>query len=827
MSAGPTLTTATRRPIPLQVRDDLVYEQIEFQGVTYWVIKDPVGLKYFRLQPEQYHALQLLDGNRNLEELRDALHEILPTVRLQLTDIQHLITDLHQKGLVFSNRYGQGAALAKLNLEEKKKKLLSTVRSLLYIRLPGWDPERTLQWMYPLVRWLYHPVTVTLSVLFVIASWILVAVQFETFAAQLPEFQQFFSWSNLMYLWITLGTCKVIHEFGHGLTCKHFGGECHGMGIMLLVFSPCLYCDVSDSWMLRSKWKRIMIGAAGMYIEVLISALAIFIWWNTKPGMIHHLCLNVFFVTTISTVVWNANPLMRFDGYYMMSDLLEIPNLRPKADRLLRDWFGWYCLGIEIKPDPFMPERGRAGFVIFAIAAGLYRWFILAAITIFLYTVLKPYGLQSIGIMLAVVSMTMIVVNLVVNVYKQVTAPRIEPLSRPKIIFSLGLLLTVIVGGLSIPLPLHVEAMFLIEPHDVRHVYTAATGRLDTRPVQPGQQVQAGTTLAVLSNPALELEELRLEQEEQSQIIRVSVATALDDRAREELARARRQSIRNQQAEFQKQVDRLTIIAPCAGTVIAPPRVAAPRLEARRHQLSAWHGTPLEQRNLHCFLPERTHLLSIAPDNDFQAVVLIDQTDRNDLVSAEESLGFSGTASPDGLTVSTVLPGSSADKAGLRPGDRIVAMDGSAVTRLVDLLPDTPADGPPRALSLELAAMTSDSRGRTLTVAPTTTPTRVELKFDHLPHRIYEGFVEKISRRNLEFVPELLSNKLGGEVPTVTDSQGRERLVSPSYQATVMLREDALLLRTGLRGRSRFLVDTRTAYQWLYRWYRHTFKFRL
>ncbi|MDP7274582.1 MAG: PqqD family protein, partial [Planctomycetaceae bacterium] len=104
MSAGPTLTTATRRPIPLQIRDDLVFKQIEYQGVSYWVIKDPVGLKYFRLQPEQYHVLMLLDGNRNLEELRDALHERLPTVRLQLTDIQHLITDLHQKGLVFSNR---------------------------------------------------------------------------------------------------------------------------------------------------------------------------------------------------------------------------------------------------------------------------------------------------------------------------------------------------------------------------------------------------------------------------------------------------------------------------------------------------------------------------------------------------------------------------------------------------------------------------------------------------------------------------------------------------------------------------------------------------
>ena len=828
MSSAASLTTANRRPIPLQVRDDLIFERIEYLGISYWVVKDPVGLKYFRLQPEQYHALQLLNGDRHLEELRDALHDELPTVRLQLSDIQHLITDLHQKGLVFSNRIGQGASLAKLNFEEKKKKLFNTMRSLLYVRLPGWDPEAVLARLYPLVRWIYHPTTVTLTLLFVISSWVLLAVQFDTFTAQMPEFQQFFSWPNLLYLWITLGTCKVIHEFGHGLSCKHFGGECHAMGVMLLVFSPCLYCDVSDSWMLKSKWQRIAIGAAGMYIEVVISAIAIYIWWNTQSGLIHHLCLNIFFVTTITTVIWNANPLMRFDGYYMMSDFLEIPNLRPKADRLLRDWFGWYCLGIEAKPDPFMPESGRAGFVMFAIAAGLYRWFILAAIMVFLYTVLKPYGLQSIGIALAVVSIVTILFNLVLNIYKQVTAPRIEPLSRPKIAISLGLLVTVIACTMAVPLPLHIEAMFLVEPHDVRHVYTPVPGRLENRPVQPGDQVTFGQTLATLTNPALALEQLRLEQQEKVQLIRVSVANALEDRSREELARANRESARTQLSEFQKQIERMTITAPCTGTVVAPPRVPAPPLDSRRDQLGSWHGTPLEDRNRNCLLPDRTHLLSIAPDSEFQAVVVIDQGDRNDMVSAEESLGFSGISSPAGLTITSVLPDTPAARAGIVPGDQITSNNGSDVTRLADLLPrttDSTNKTAPRPLLLSVKS--TGGENREVKLAPARSPTRVELKFDHLPARTYEGFIEKISRRDLEFVPELLSNKLGGEIATATDRQGRERPLSPAYQATVLLRKDPALLKTGLRGRSRFLVDTRTPYQWIYRWYRRTFRFRL
>ncbi|MBC8289232.1 MAG: hypothetical protein H8E37_02845, partial [Planctomycetes bacterium] len=495
---------STQRPVPLVVRPDLVIKRIDYLGVGYWVIKDPAGLKYYRLQQEQYEVLKLLDGERSLEHVRDEMLAIMPTVRLQLSDIQHLITDLHEKGLVYSNREGQGAALIKKHSEEKKKKFFNTLRSLLYVRLPGWDPESVLTVIYPFFRWMFSPVGVALFAATVLTSWGLLAVQFDAFRQELPEFQQFFGWPNLIYMWMVLGVCKIIHEFGHGLGCKHFGGECHEMGVMLLVFSPCLYCDVSDSWMLRNKWARIMIGAAGMYIEILLSAFAIFVWWYTTDGMLHMLALNTFFVTTITTVIFNANPLMRFDGYYMMSDFLEIPNLRPKADRLLREWFAWYCLGIESKPDPFMPETGRVWFITFAIAASIYRWFIVIAITVFLYTVLKPYGLQSIGATLAVISVSTIVGNMVFNLYKMISAPRIEPMSKPKIFVSLTVLGCVVAACLAIPMPLHIEATFIIEPVDVQHVYNPTPGELLKYDVEPGQWIEEGHVVATLVNPEKE-----------------------------------------------------------------------------------------------------------------------------------------------------------------------------------------------------------------------------------------------------------------------------------------------------------------------------------
>ena len=737
--AQSALTPSNRRPIPLQARSDLRIERIDYQGVAYWVIKEPVGLKYYRLQTEQYEVLFLLDGKRSLEEVRDELLRILPTVRLQLSDIQHLITDLHEKGLVRSNRMGQGAALLKQKKDNFRKKIWQTMRSLLYLRLPGWDPETTLTFIQPFFGWLFKPWGLILMLLFCVASWVNLGMRFNDFTAQIPEFQQFFGWPNLMYLWVTLAACKICHEFGHGLSCKVYGGECHEMGVMLLCFSPCLYCDVSDSWTLKNKWKRIMIGAAGMYIEAIISGFAIFFWAYTETGLMHHLCLNIFFVTSITTVIFNANPLMRFDGYYMLADFLEIPNMRPKADKLMRESFAWYCLGIEAKPDPFMPETGKFWFIVFAVTANIYRIFVMAAILTFFYTVLKPYDLQSLGITLAVFSFAGIFYSFFFNLYKIITAPRIEPMSRPKMIVSATVLLAVLGVGLFVPIPWHFDAMYIVEPHDVQHVYSTTPGFLREQFVVEGQHVQEGGPIVDLENP--EKEDKKREMLVQGRVIieEIKVHQANDSLAELKVAAQKLQTIKEQLAEYENQLAQLQIVAPCSGVVIAPPVTPEPKADTTRVQLASWNGTPLARKNRDSFLEERTHVCSIAPDDKFQAMLLVDQKDRNDI----------------------------------QEGDAI------------------------------------------------------QLKFDHLPDKIYVGKVERISDRHLEFVPQLLSNKLGGEVPTTSDDQGRERLVSAAYQTTVVLEEDIPLLRSGMRGRARFHIGKRSTWDWLWRYIKTTFHFRL
>ncbi len=725
--------------MPLRRRADLIVESIEYQGGNYFVVKDPISLKYYRLDPEHHRVLELLDGNQSLDEIRTKLLQDFPYVRVTLSDLQRVVVDLHVKGLVYSDRPGQGWVLLERKRETRRKRLKSLAQNILSLTLPGWDPEWTLSRLYPLVRWVFRPWAVALQVTLAVAAYLLLAMQFETFRQNLPEFHQFFAWPNLAYMYLTLAATKVLHELGHGLTCRHYGGECHQIGVIFLVFSPTLYCDVSDSWMLKSKWQRIAIGAAGMWIESVLSSLALFVWWFTHPGLLHHLCLNVFFVSTVTTVVFNANPLMRYDGYYMLSDFLEIPNLSEKARTLLRNAFAWHCLGIESREDAFMPQRGRGWLVTYAVASTVYRWIILFGITLFLYTVLKPYELQSIGVALAWASLGGIISNLVVQVTRIFMAPRNKPLSRNRIAVSLLAVGGIVAAALTIPLPLHVEAPFLIEPHDVAHVYTSVPGTLTQVLVQPGQRVVQGTLLMRLDDPEKERQYRELKAQYKVQEVEVDKQRALDSTGKLDVAREQLQSLATQLAEYERHLQDLNIVAPVDGTVVAVARKPEPKESSNVVELHPWHGTPLDAENLGCLLEPGTQVLSLAPDTRFQAVLLVDQSDREDV-----------------------------------------------------------------------------QRGR-----------RVEIKFDHLPTLAFEGTISQVSERHSEFAPGTLSNKHGGELPTVTDPQGRERLTSAAYEATVLLDEESALLRAGMRGRSRFSVGHRSAWQWTWRWIRHTFNFRL
>ena len=633
-TAGATTAAAppkssSDRPIPLRGRRDLTVAKLEFKGEAGYVVKDPVALKYHRLRPEQYELLTRLDGEATLEQLRDRLRRSFPTLALRLQDVQGLVADLHKKSLVTGSRPGQARGLAQRDRKEKVKKFWKAFQNILFLRLPGVDPDAFLEAAMPLVRWLFRPWAVTLCVGFVLTGTAALLMQADRFNRDLPGVDQFFSFPNLIYVWLLIGGAKVLHELGHGFSCKYFGGECHEIGVMLLVFSPCMYCDVTDSWLLKNKWKRIAIAAAGMYVEVILSAIAVFVWTFSGDAFVRGLAVNLFFVTTFGTVIFNANPLMRFDGYYMMSDFLEIPNLRAKSDKLLSDTFAHWCLGIKPKPDPFLPTRGKAWFVLYALSAAAYRWVVLFGITIFLYTVLKPYDLESLGAMMAVASVGGIVFSVGKNVYQKVNAPRKERLSKVRMGVSVAALLVVVAGGLSIPLPLHVTAPFLTEPADGETVYVTEPGVLAAVRVAAGDRVRAGDPLAVLTSERLDDEAAELTESLAVQRVRADGARALGDTLGEELAERQAETVAARLEELAGRREQLTLRAPRDGVVVPPPR--RPPAASADDRLPDWDGVPLDRENVGATLETGDAVAVVAADDRQRALLFIDQKDRNDV----------------------------------------------------------------------------------------------------------------------------------------------------------------------------------------------------
>src|SRR3954469_10101139 len=399
-----SLVSSSSRKLPLRKRPDLKARQQRYQGRLYWVVKDPVGLQYYRFEEEEYAILQMLDGQSSLDEIAERFERDFPPQTIRTEELQQFIGMLHRSGLVITDAAGQGQQLVKRRGEKKRQELLSTATNILSMRFKGIDPERLFNFIYPYIRWFFSKPAMVCCITLALLALSLIVVQFDVFHSRLPDFHYFFRAQNWMWLALTLCVTKVLHEFGHGLSCKHFGGECHEIGVMFLVLTPCLYCNVSDSWMLPNRWHRAAIGAAGMYVELVLASIATFIWWFSEPGPLNYVCLNVMFVSSVSTVMFNANPLLRYDGYYILSDILEIPNLRQKASTILSRKLGKWCLGLEEQEDPFLPKRHQMLFALYTIASFLYRWVVLFGILYFLNRVFEPYGLKVLGQAIALAS---------------------------------------------------------------------------------------------------------------------------------------------------------------------------------------------------------------------------------------------------------------------------------------------------------------------------------------------------------------------------------------------------------------------------------------
>ena len=633
VSLADSLISSASRPLKLRVRPDLKVRRHKYQGRPFWVVKEPIGLKYYRFQEEEFAILQMLDGETSYDELKTQFEAEFPPQRITLQDLQHFIGMLHKSGLVISDAPGQGRQLQRRANENANRELMGKLSNVLAIRFKGIDPERILNWLYPIVGWFFSFWFFCTVMIMACIALSLVTVQYDMFRTRLPAFHEFFGPSNWFYLGITLGLTKVLHEFGHGLSCKHFGGECHEMGVMFLVLTPCLYCNVSDSWLLPNKWHRAAIGAAGMYVEIFLATIATFLWWFSQPGLLNHICLSIMFVCSVSTVLFNGNPLLRFDGYYILSDISEIPNLRQKSTKILSRVASQYCLGIEQQEDPFLPDRHLWFFAAYTIAATLYRWVVVFSILFFLNAVLEPYGLKVLGQAIGLMGLFGLLVQPVWNLIKFFRTPgRMSQVKGKNFGITVAVIVILIAFVTLVPLPYNVKCAVEVKPNEdlVKRVIVQTPGRLESVEVVPGQKVQPGDVVAKIRDIKLEMEcedSIRQGKVFQKQFDFLSQKMRVDPTVNGEILQIQRAIDSNAKslANLQSRLSELTLTAPVAGVIMPPPeKKPDPKVEGR---LPTWDGSLLREENRGARV-EMDDVVCVVGDPDaLEAMLVIDQAD--------------------------------------------------------------------------------------------------------------------------------------------------------------------------------------------------------
>jgi putative peptide zinc metalloprotease protein len=539
-----------------------------FRGERWFVLHDPFSNQYFRLRPAAWEFVARLSIDRTVDAVWTESAERDPLEAPGQEEVLRLLAQLYRANLLHSTIAPDTAKLFDRYRQRRQRETRAYLQNIMFARIPLFDPDTLLKRLVPVARHVFSLAGLIVWVAVVVAA---LKVAIDHSDALLDQVQGVLATGNLFWLYVGLVLVKTVHEFGHAIVCRRFGGEVHTMGIMFLLFTPVPYMDATSSWSFRSRWHRALVGGAGMITEIFVAALATFVWATTAPGVLNSVAYNIMFVASVSTVLFNANPLLRFDGYYILSDLLDIPNLHQRATSQVTQWVEGRAFGVRGLRSPARTRGEGVWLGSFAVASHVYRLFLFATILLFLADNFLVLGV----ILTLVCAFTWLILPVIRFIGYLLTSPRLDRV-RPR---ALGVtaatiaVITILFG--LMPWPHHFRAPGVIEAVEHTVVAPDTPGRLVEVLVPNGTRVAAGTALFRLENAelALELAESRAQVDE----TRVRELRALQQQTADLAPLASRLvALQQRQADLEARQDALVVRAAHAGLWVAPRLVDAP-----------------------------------------------------------------------------------------------------------------------------------------------------------------------------------------------------------------------------------------------------------
>ena len=543
----------------LGVRKELEISRHVFRNQVSYVIHDPVTFRSHQISAINYQIFAALDAEVPLERVLDGLVKRRLLSEEQEEDFYEFIVYLNRLGLL-ELPCSDGGTLYERLKEKQAARNRWRVESLLFFRVPLLQPDAFLGRTIRFVRPLFTRTALVLWVFAVLACGSLLVSRWHEFTDPLDSMLSF---QNIPILWCLLIALKVFHEFGHAYACKAFGGRVPEMGAFFMLLTPCAYVDASSSWSFPNRLHRLVVSLAGMYIESMVAIIALLVFFFTETSQLKVFAHYTFVLSTLVTVGFNINPLMRYDGYYVFADLLNIPNLRSQANRQFMIFARRLLFGVRV-PSLGRDRIGSLGLGAFGAASAAYRTLVVCGII-----VLIADRMPMLGITLAIVVMGSFVFRLGTTLWNYVQrSPELEGRRSRAQRVVLGICLGSFAFGALVPIPRSTRAFGIVEGRKDRIVRAGANGFLQTSSVSEGDYISQGELIAKLDNA--EVDSLVMQHEQLAKSLTSDFYDLLKRRDPSEAiaAQQRLKQSKQQLGLYRELKDGLAVRAPIEGRIV-------------------------------------------------------------------------------------------------------------------------------------------------------------------------------------------------------------------------------------------------------------------
>ncbi len=504
------------RGVVVSRRAELDVSRHVFRDGPAYVLRDPVSFSTTRLDPSDYRVFNAIRDDKTLGEIFDELIKQEQLDRADESRFYEFILDLHQRTLL-SLPVNNADALYQRFERRRRADRRSKALGFLFLRVPLINPDRFLGATMPFARWLFtRPALIAWAVLCLSALVVAIARWNDLVSPAISTL----TGDNLPMLWVTLIALKGFHEFGHAYACKAFGGHVPEIGVFMILFTPVAYVDATDSWSFPSTRRRAIVSLGGMYFESIIGAIAVFVWAFTDPSALNALAYQIILLSTVVTAAFNLNPLMRYDAYYLVSDLTGIPNLRARSQAALASFIKRWILGLHLQPDA---PKASPALAVFGIAQLSYKALILVTISAILVLKFGPVGIAMSGLFLLVA----IGRPFMRMLRYLMSAEELAPVRPRALVTAAALLLFAIVGLGAIPLNAPIGVVGVVSYENSRAIRSPARATIHSIHARAGESVHADDPLFILESPDLIAE--RDELTAQLAVARASLMAASTD----------------------------------------------------------------------------------------------------------------------------------------------------------------------------------------------------------------------------------------------------------------------------------------------------------